>query len=77
MIFETVPKYSGVRGWDWRLALNGHLDELIYERGSVDRSLPLADLNARSFINARAQASGDGEDFSRRIREGLPGMAPK
>jgi hypothetical protein len=70
-------KYSGIKGWDWRILLNGHLDTLLYERGTVDRSLPLAELNARSFINARAQTAGDAEDFSRRIREGLPGMSPK
>lgn len=62
--------------WDWRMLVNGHLDELVYERGAVDRSLPLADLNARSLVNARALAAGDDEGFSRRIREGVPGMAP-
>ena len=70
---HTRP-YAGNKPWNWRLLLNGHLDELIYERGAVDRSLPLADLNARSLINQRASAAGDAADFSRRIREGLPGM---
>jgi hypothetical protein len=74
---DHSPKCRGIKGFDWRILLNGHLDELLYERGTVDRSLPLAELNFRSFINARAQAAGDGEDFSRRIREGLPGMSRK
>jgi len=70
---HTLP-YTGIRPWNWRLLLNGHLDELIYEHGDVDRSLPLAELNARSLINDRARAAGNAADFSRRIREGLPGM---
>jgi hypothetical protein len=73
---HTSP-YAGNKQWNWRFLVNGHLDELIYERGSVDRSLPLAELNARSLVDAKAQAAGDGEDFSRRIREGVPGMTLK
>ncbi len=62
--------------WDWRLLLNGHLDELVYETGVVDRSLPFEELKRRSLINAKARAAGTGADFSSRIREGLPGKSP-
>jgi hypothetical protein len=57
---------------DWRLFLNGHLDELIYERGNVDRSLPFPEMRAASDITARGKAAGNGEGFSAAIREGLP-----
>jgi hypothetical protein len=30
--------------WDWRLLVNGHLDELLYERGTIDTHLPFAEL---------------------------------
>jgi hypothetical protein len=70
---HTRP-YASNKSWDWRLLLNGHLDEMIYERGAIDRSLPLAELKARSLVNDRALAAGNAEDFSRRIREGNPGM---
>jgi hypothetical protein len=73
---HTYP-YAGNKRWDWRFLLNGHLSELIYERGAVDRSLPLVELNSRSLINAKAEAAGDGEDFSRRIREGVPGITAR
>ena len=36
-------------------------------------SLPFEELKRRSLINAAAQAADQGPDFSRRIREGLPG----
>jgi hypothetical protein len=62
------------RPWDWRLLANGRLDELGYERGQIDTSLPFAELKARSDITARAKAADAASDFSRRIRDGLPGM---
>ena len=57
---------------DWRLLLNGRLDELLYERGSIDRSMPFEELKRRSEITERAIAAGESPDFSARIREGLP-----
>jgi Domain of unknown function (DUF4105) len=58
---------------DWRLLANGHVDELLYERGQIDTSLPLAVLRARSNITAKARAADDSADFSTLIRENLPG----
>lgn len=62
--------------WDWRMLVNGYADELLYERGSLDQSLPFAELKRRSRINGRANAANDAPDFSARIRAGLPGMPP-
>jgi hypothetical protein len=61
-----------VSGWDWRLLANGHLDELLYERAQIDTRLPFSELRARSNITERAKAAGDSEEFSARIRAGLP-----
>jgi hypothetical protein len=60
--------------WDWRMLVNGLGDQLLYELGAIDRSLPFAELKRASHINPRAQAAGDAADFSERIRAGLPGM---
>ena len=57
---------------DWRLLANGHLDQLLYERGQINTDLPFAGLRARSDITGRAKAAGDSSDFSARIRQGLP-----
>ena len=63
--------------WDWRNLLNGKGDELMYERHFiVTDGLPFAELKARSLIDARALAADDSPDFSKLIREGLPGMVP-
>ena len=64
------------RAFNWRLLANGHLDELMYQRGTIDTSLPLPELRRRSEITEKAKAAGAAADFSRRIREGLPGFVP-
>ena len=61
--------------WDWRMLVNGFGDQLLYERGVIDCSLPFAELKQRSHINERAMAADGDVDFSARIRQGLPGMA--
>jgi hypothetical protein len=72
-IRNHVKRVSPDDPWDWRILLNGRIDELGYERGNIDTSLPFEELRARSAISARAQAARVGSDYSRRIREGLPG----
>ena len=60
--------------WDWRILANGYLDELGYERGMIDTSLPFRLLRARSEITAKAQAADQDPAFSQRLREGPPGQ---
>ena len=57
---------------DWRLFANGYGDQMLYERGNIDTSLPFAELRAKSHINARAKALDQDPEFSKGIREGLP-----
>jgi hypothetical protein len=58
--------------FDWRILLNGHIDQLAYERGNIDTSLPFDELKQKSEINERARAVVRDSDFSTKIREGLP-----
>jgi hypothetical protein len=58
--------------FDWRLLVNGYGDQMLYERGRIDASLPFPELRARSNIVERAKAADQDPEFSRRIREGLP-----
>ena len=59
---------------DWRMLLNGHLDELLFERGIIVTNLPFAELKKLSNINERARAADGAADFSSQIRRGLPGF---
>ena len=58
--------------FDWRIIVNGYIDELGYERGTIDVSLPFDELRRKSNITERGKAAGASPDFSRQIREGLP-----
>lgn len=58
--------------WDWRVLLNGNLEKLAYERGTIDTRFPLAELIQISDITQKAKAADGDADFSERIRKGLP-----
>ena len=72
-IRQHAVNVSAGRPLDWRVFANGHIDELGYERGQIDTSLPFAELRRRSDITGKAKAAYVGGDFSKAIREGLPG----
>jgi hypothetical protein len=63
------PPYS------WRILASGYVPELLYDKGRLDTRLPFAELRPRSRINDLARAADRADDFSRRIRAGLPGVA--
>lgn len=69
---HTMP-YNPKNKLDWRLLVNGYIDRMLYERGLINTSLPFSDLKKRSHINQKAQAADNNPEFSRLIREGLPG----
>ena len=61
---------------DWRILLNGKMDEMLYERGAlVTGGLPLSALKEQAHINAAAKAADQSPDFSKIIREGRVGFA--
>jgi len=59
--------------FSWKIIVNGFIDELAYDRESIDTSLPFDELRSRSDVTSRGQEAGASPDFSARIREGLPG----
>jgi hypothetical protein len=59
---------------DWRLILNGKLDEMFSDLGAFAvKDLPLAELKERGHVDDRALKAQDDPEFSKRIREGVPG----
>jgi hypothetical protein len=63
---------------DWRILLNGKMDEMIYERGGlVTDGLPLPALKEQAHINAVARAADDSRDFSILIRKGRVGFTER
>lgn len=61
--------------WDWRMLVNGKMDEMLYEKGLLEtEGLGFAELRERALINEAARAANGAADFSARIREGRPGF---
>jgi hypothetical protein len=63
--------------FSWKILVNGYIDELGYDRGTIDTSLPFEELKARSDVTEKAKAADDDPDFSQLIRKGLPGGASR
>jgi hypothetical protein len=72
-IRHHVQSVGAGNPFNWRILLNGHLDELGYERGTIDTSMPFEELRMQSNITERAKAIEENADFSTGIRTGLPG----
>lgn len=67
--------YNPDARFDWRIILNGSIDEMLYDRKAIDTTLPFPELKKQSFINGRAKNQDKSSDFSQLIRAGLPGKA--
>lgn len=68
---HTAP-YNPDARFDWRIIVNGFLDEMLYEGKIVDTSLPFTELRQRSLVNARAKGQDKSPEFWQLIRVGLP-----
>lgn len=72
VVRDRVVRAGGKLPLSWRIFANAYLPQLLHQQGTIDNSLPFAELKAMSYINERALRVRDGEDFSAKIREGLP-----
>ena len=68
MVHDVAAEGGGK--WHWKIIFNGYADELAYERGTIDTSLPFEELKKVSRVNDRAIVVGDSPEFSRLIRGG-------
>ncbi len=71
-VWSLVRALTGQLPLDWRVLLSGYFPEYAYELGSLDTSMPFAQLKAQSLINDKAHAADGAPDFSTQIRAGLP-----
>lgn len=76
IVYDMVKRIVPGLPWDYRLLASGHLPDYIYDLGALNTDYPLAELERRGHINARAIASdANGHStsgFSEAIRQGLP-----
>lgn len=72
VIRQRVIHAGGRLPFSWRFFANAYLPAFLHRRGLLDRGRPFEELKAMSHINERAQQTCEADDFSARIREGLP-----
>jgi hypothetical protein len=56
----------------WEILLPGYSARRAYRNGNIDTSMPFEEVEARSHVNRAAVAAGSSQDFSARIRAGVP-----
>lgn len=76
-IVRYANKAGREGGFHFGHLLNGYSDRYLYDSGVVDTSLGFEELRRRSWITDAVRAAYDSPDFSERIREGRPGIAPQ
>ncbi len=72
MIYYHSKMAGSELSWNWRILVNGYLDEYLYEEGIISGGESFSEWKKKSLISEKAQSYGPpGEDFSIKIREGL------
>jgi hypothetical protein len=56
---------------DYRILLAGYVPQFVYDRGAMAAGIPFEALRDRSHIRGKALSTDP--DFSRMIRQGVPG----
>jgi len=74
IVYELMHRIVPALPLDHRLLLSGYLAEYAADVGGLAPGVPYAELRERGRITLRAREAGDTADFSRRIREGVPGI---
>lgn len=70
-VVRHVRSFGGRARYNWKVLLSGYAPRYAYDLGALDTRLPFDELRNKSYINPKAHAIGN-DQFSRRIREGLP-----
>jgi hypothetical protein len=72
---QLASKVANPQPWNYKILVNGTLDELLYDRGRlVTDGLPFSDLKTRAHVNMMAKAADKYPDFSAIIRANRPGF---
>lgn len=75
-VLDRTSVYRTPIRFNWKILFSGYVAEFVYEGGMLDTSMPFEKLQEQSLVNEKAKSAGQAEDFSTRIREGLPRPEP-
>lgn len=76
IVFELARRLSPSLPLDYRLLLSGYFAEYVFDHGVLTPGYSFAQLHQAGRITERALQSGLQQDYSKRIRQGVPGIAP-
>ena len=76
-VIAHIKAFGGDARYNWKILLSGYAPKYAYELDKLDTSLPFEELRKRSYINKRAHEVGNDQNFSLKIREGLPTPNPQ
>lgn len=74
IVYEMARRIVGGLPLDWRLLASGYLPEYLHAVGGLVPGHTVQDLRSAGRITQRAQAADADPQFSRAIRQGVPGM---
>lgn len=72
VVFHKMREMGMDMPWDWRVILNGHFPEYLYDQGLLDDRHTVSQLRELGRINGRVKDSGLGDRFSAAARKGVP-----
>jgi hypothetical protein len=75
-VLERTHAYKGRARYNWKVLASGYAAEYAYELEMLDTSMPFAELRERCLVNAKAELFDRADDFSVRIRDGIPMPEP-
>lgn len=74
IVFDIARQIVPGLPFDYRLLLSGYFAEYAYEQGGLTKGFSYAQLKEKGYIVPRAKAVGPDGDFSKAIRQGVPGV---
>ncbi|MFJ3046844.1 DUF4105 domain-containing protein [Herbaspirillum chlorophenolicum] len=75
IVFELARRLSPSLPLDYRLLLSGYFAEYTYDHGGLTPGHSFDELKAAGRITQRALAASPDADYSKAIRQGVPGVA--
>lgn len=76
-ILMHVKTYSKRARYNWKILASGYVPDYLYEMGGLAPGFSFEELMQKSLINERSLAAGIADDYSQKIREGIPKPEPK
>lgn len=75
IVFELARRLSPSLPLDYRLLLSGYFADYVFDHGVLTPGYRFAQLREAGRITERALQSGPEQDYSKRIRQGVPGVS--